>query len=263
MAESSLTSIFNPKRKHEDLEDENPCSKVAKLSSDSLASEWKISSYWEGCLLKELKKDYFSYLAQYVKKERESKSIFPIHDDVFSWTQHCRFNDVKVVILGQDPYHGPNQAHGLSFSVKIGVKPPPSLKNIYKCLEKDGDFKAPSHGFLVGWARQGVLMINAVLTVEKGKANSHKGQGWETVTDHVIKYINKELKNCVFLLWGAQAIKKQVLLNKSKHLVLTTVHPSPLSAHRGFFDCKHFSKTNEYLQKHNKAIIDWTDLPSS
>ena len=263
MAQSSISSFFKPKRKHEDSENDKPCSKIVKLTSDSIANRWKISSSWESCLLSEMNKEYFVSLEKFVDKERNVKCVYPSHDEVFSWTQHCSFKDVKVIILGQDPYHGPNQAHGLCFSVKVGVTPPPSLKNIYKCLVADIDaFKSPSHGYLVGWAKQGVLMLNAVLTVEKGKPNSHKNRGWEKVTDHVIKYISKELDHCVFLLWGSPAIKKQGLINKSNHLILTAVHPSPLSAHRGFLDCKHFSKANEYLQEHNKATIDWSDLPS-
>lgn len=263
MAQSSISTFFESKRKLEES-DEKPSPKVLKTSpSTALLSSWNISSSWEQCLMSETQKDYFKELSEFVNKARENKTIFPSHSDVFSWTQHCKFSDIKVVILGQDPYHGPNQAHGLSFSVKIGINTPPSLKNIFKALSDDiSDFSTPGHGYLVGWARQGVLMLNAVLTVEKSKANSHKGQGWEKLTDHVIKYIGKNMRNCVFLLWGSPAQKKQSLINRSKHLILTSVHPSPLSAHRGFFDCKHFSKANEYLLKHRNTSVDWNDLPA-
>ncbi|XP_063681195.1 uracil-DNA glycosylase-like [Bolinopsis microptera] len=264
MAQAGISSFFKRKRELEDAEEkDNQTCKVLKCSDNLVLKNWDISSSWEKCLSNELAKDYFTSLTEYLAKIRLSKTIYPAHEDVFSWTRYCNLDDVKVVILGQDPYHGPNQAHGLSFSVKIGVPTPPSLKNIYKAIAKDDvdDFDEPGHGYLVGWARQGVLMLNSVLTVEKGKANSHKNQGWEKLTDHVTKYMGYHMKNCVFLLWGSPAIKKMALINKSKHLVLTSVHPSPLSAHKGFFDCKHFSKANEYLRRHEKATIDWNKLP--
>lgn len=267
MTQASISSFFKYKRKSEENEGqegkENKRLKVTTTSDDSTLKKWMVASSWEKCLSDELNKDYFKSLAEFVDKERNSKTIYPTHGDVFSWTRYCNLDDVKVVILGQDPYHGPNQAHGLCFSMKIGVTPPPSLKNIYKAIAKDfGQFNDPGHGYLVGWARQGVLMLNAVLTVERSKANSHKDKGWEKLTDHVIRYIGFHLKNCVFLLWGSPAMKKQSLIDKSKHLVLTSVHPSPLSAHRGFFDCKHFSRANEYLLKHKKESIDWNKLPA-
>eukprot|EP00794_Sanderia_malayensis_P005145 gene5145-5795_t len=169
---------------------------------------------------------------------------------------------VKAVIIGQDPYHGPNQAHGLSFSVPVGIPAPPSLKNMYKELKTDIEgFKIPNHGHLVGWAKQGVLLLNAVLTVEASNANSHQGKGWEHFTDAVIKWINRNNNNVVFLLWGAYAQKKGASIDKKRHCILKGPHPSPLSAHRGFFGCRHFSKANEYLKANNKDPIDWTYLP--
>lgn len=264
MPQATISSFFKTKRKLEDTEEkENSSTKQLKCSNNSVLNHWQISASWEKCLDSELSKDYFKLLSDFVAKERTSKTIYPTHNEVFSWTRYSTLDNVKVVILGQDPYHGPNQAHGLCFSVKIGVPQPPSLKNIFKALAKDiNTFKDPGHGYLIGWARQGVLMLNAVLTVERSKANSHKGKGWENLTDHVVRYIGQNLKSCVFMLWGSPAIKKQSLINKSKHLVLTAVHPSPLSAHRGFFDCKHFSKANDYLVKCNKSAIDWSKLPS-
>jgi uracil-DNA glycosylase len=264
MAQASISSYFKYKRKSDEIDDkENKRQKVLKTSDNSILKYWMVASSWEKCLSDELAKDYFKSLSDFVTKERSSKTIYPSHEEVFSWTHYCNLDDVKVVILGQDPYHGPNQAHGLCFSVKVGVQPPPSLRNIYKAIGKDlVGFNDPGHGYLVGWAKQGVLMLNAVLTVERSKANSHKDKGWEKLTDHVIRYIGFHMKNCVFLLWGSPAMKKQSLIDKSKHLVLTAVHPSPLSAHRGFFDCKHFSKANEYLVKHKKESIDWNKLPA-
>jgi len=213
------------------------------------------------CLKMSLKPHF--QLTSFVEKERLTKTVYPKHSDVFSWTRYCDLNQIKVVILGQDPYHGPGQAHGLCFSVQPGVTPPPSLKNIYKALADDIEgFKVPDHGYLIGWARQGVLLLNAVLTVEKSKANSHKGKGWEKLTDSVIRYISDKMNKCVFVLWGSPAIKKSSLINKDRHLILTSVHPSPLSAYRGFFSCGHFSKCNEYLALHGKDVIDWAHLPN-
>ncbi|XP_068710172.1 uracil-DNA glycosylase-like isoform X2 [Montipora foliosa] len=172
------------------------------------------------------------------------------------------FLQIKVVIIGQDPYHGPRQAHGLCFSVPPGVGIPPSLVNIYKELENDIDgFQAPKHGYLTGWAKQGVLLLNACLTVVASKANSHKDKGWEQFTDAVIRWINSNLTGVVFLLWGAYAQKKGSFIDKKKHCVLKAVHPSPLSAHRGFLGCKHFSQANQYLKKVGKKAIDWRSLP--
>ncbi|XP_067935265.1 uracil-DNA glycosylase-like isoform X1 [Watersipora subatra] len=218
---------------------------------------------WKPCLEKEFAKDYFQKLSEFVKQEKTKHTIYPKIEDVFAWTTACRLNDVKVVILGQDPYHGVNQAHGLCFSVPPGVAMPPSLQNIYKELASDiPGFKAPNHGYLMGWAQQGVLLLNSVLTVRAGLANSHKDKGWETLTDAVIHYLNTNTTNTVFILWGSYAQKKGGHINKSKHCVLKGVHPSPLAAHRGFFGCKHFSQANKYLQTHNKSPVDWNLLPA-
>ena len=261
MSEKDIASFFTLKRKSTE-NDENPAKK-ANISTSSLNIQgFCIGNSWNNCLIGEMNKPYFIKLNDFVSGERKSKTIYPPAKDVFSWTQYCELTNVKVIILGQDPYHGPNQAHGLCFSVKLGVNPPPSLVNIFKAVKNDdAEFKIPPHGYLVGWARQGVLMLNAVLTVERSKANAHKGRGWEKLTDHVIKYISQNLKNCVFLLWGKPAQEKSKLIDAKKHLVLKTVHPSPLSAHRGFLESGHFRKANEYLKEHGKQEIDWNDLP--
>ena len=268
MTQPGIASFFKSKRKLEDnaLLPNSKSKKSENLNDEKRGqlTQLNISSAWEDCLLSEVGKPYMEKLLEFVDKERKQKTVFPSHDDVFSWTRYCKFKDIKVVILGQDPYHGPNQAHGLCFSVNVCIPPPPSLKNIFKALKNDySDFTVPSHGYLVGWARQGVLMINAVLTVERAKANSHKSKGWEKLTDHVIKSVSDQLTNCVFLLWGAPAIKKKALISSSKHHILTAAHPSPLSAYRGFFECQHFLKANEYLASHDIPEIDWTDLPTS
>ncbi|CAF0718267.1 unnamed protein product [Adineta steineri] len=200
---------------------------------------------WYKAFEKEFSKDYFQKLANFIADEREKGvTVYPPPHHVFTFTRMCELNEVKVVILGQDPYHGPNQAHGLCFSVRKGVPPPPSLVNIYKELQADiPGFVAPKHGTLLGWARQGVLLLNACLTVERSKANSHKGKGWEKFTDAVIQYLNDRSANIVFLLWGRDAQNKGARINKARHHVLTCVHPSPLSAYNGFIGCKVFSKT--------------------
>ena len=262
MPQQSLSTFFKPKRPSESAATEQPAPKIAKLASDPDLENLAIGQSWSNCLLEEIQKPYLGELQKFVENERKSKTIYPTPREVFSWSRHCEFEDIKVVILGQDPYHGPNQAHGLCFSVKMGVNPPPSLKNIYKTLLKDIDtFTDPGHGFLIGWARQGVLLLNAVLTVEKSKANSHKGRGWERVTDGVIRQVSKQLNNCVFMLWGGPAKQKDGLIDRKKHLILSSVHPSPLSAHRGFFECGHFSAANKYLVEHGRKAIDWNDLP--
>ncbi|XP_072177327.1 uracil-DNA glycosylase-like [Diadema setosum] len=219
------------------------------------------SHSWAKALSAEFSKPYFIKLQEFVASERRGHTIYPPANQVFTWTQMCPIKDVKVVILGQDPYHGPGQAHGLCFSVRTGIRPPPSLENMFKCLEKDiPGFKHPGHGNLTGWAKQGVLLLNAVLTVRASNANSHKDRGWETFTTAVISWLNANLSGVVFLLWGSYAQKKCSFINSKKHHVLKAVHPSPLSAHRGFFDCQHFSKTNELLKKSGKKPIDWTRL---
>jgi len=216
---------------------------------------------WYQALKSEFEKPYFKKLSEFVCGERAKQTIFPRPEHVWSWTQHAPA-DLKVVILGQDPYHGPGQAHGLCFSVQRGVKSPPSLANMFKELEADVDgFKRPGHGCLVGWARQGVLLLNACLTVQSAKPNSHKDQGWEKLTDAVIKHISGNLDHVVFLLWGAFAQKKGDMVDKTRHHILTSTHPSPLSAHRGFLGCRHFSKCNELLVEHGREPIDWSKLP--
>ncbi len=214
---------------------------------------------WHDVIGSEKDQDYFKETLAYVANERKNgKTIYPPQEDVFSAFRYNELADIKVVILGQDPYHGPNQAHGLSFSVRPGVPAPPSLVNIYKELEKDIEgFTRPPHGYLASWAQQGVLLLNTVLTVEKGKAHSHAHLGWETFTDRVIAAINEHRSDVIFLLWGAHAQKKGKIIDTKKHHVLTAPHPSPLSAHRGFLGCRHFSQTNQLLQQQGLAPINW------
>ncbi|XP_009558788.2 uracil-DNA glycosylase isoform X1 [Cuculus canorus] len=216
---------------------------------------------WRKQLAGEFSKPYFMQLMEFVAEERKRYTVYPPPDQVFTWTQMCDIRDVKVVILGQDPYHGPNQAHGLCFSVQKPVPPPPSLENIYRELSTDIEgFTHPGHGDLTGWAKQGVLLLNAVLTVRAHHATSHKERGWEQFTDVVVSWLNKNLHGVVFMLWGAYAQKKGSSIDRKRHHVLQTVHPSPLSVNRGFFGCRHFSKTNELLKKSGKTPIDWRAL---
>ena len=217
---------------------------------------------WHDVLAEEKEKPYFIETLSMVAKERAAgKTVYPPQKDVFNAFRLTELGDVKVVILGQDPYHGPNQAHGLAFSVLPGVAVPPSLVNMYKELVTDiPGFQRPNHGFLESWARQGVLLLNTVLTVEAGKAHSHARFGWETFTDRVIAVINEHRENVVFLLWGSHAQKKGSIIDRQRHHVLQAPHPSPLSAHRGFFGCGHFSKTNEWLEQHGEQPIDWTPV---
>lgn len=214
---------------------------------------------WTDALGQEQQQAYFlDTLAQVEQERGQGITVYPPEEHVFSAFQSTPLEQVKVVILGQDPYHGPNQAHGLCFSVLPGVKTPPSLVNIYKELAQDIEgFTIPSHGYLQSWAEQGVLLLNTVLTVQEGKAHSHKHLGWEKYTDQVIKVLNEHKEGLVFLLWGAHAQKKAASIDRSKHTVLAGPHPSPLSAHRGFFGCKHFSATNEALAKQGLAEINW------
>lgn len=214
---------------------------------------------WQSALGNEKQKEYVVELLERVKQAREAGSvIYPPQPDVFNALKYTPLDKVNVVILGQDPYHGPNQAHGLCFSVQAGVKTPPSLKNMYKELLTDIDgFVEPNHGTLTPWAEQGVLLLNTVLTVEQGKAHSHAKWGWETFTDKVIDVVNANCENVVFLLWGSHAQKKGKHIDREKHKVLHAPHPSPLSAHRGFLGCKHFSQTNEYLVEKGKTPINW------
>lgn len=217
---------------------------------------------WKNALKEEFGKSYMDELRTFLKKELQSKkTIFPKPKDIFTAFNTTPFDSVKVVILGQDPYHGPGQAHGLSFSVPPGVRIPPSLLNIYKELKNDLGIDPPKHGYLKSWAEQGVLLLNAVLTVEAEKPASHKDRGWEKFTDHIIRLLNDSDSPKVFFLWGAYAQKKGAIIDRKKHLVIESVHPSPLSASRGFFGTKPFSKANAFLIKNKISPIDW-ELPA-
>jgi len=220
----------------------------------------KISAGWKKALSNEFKKDYFLGIVELLKNEIESKQvIYPPGPFIFNAFNTTVLKDVKVVIIGQDPYHGPNQAHGLSFSVQKGIKPPPSLVNIYKEIEADLGINMPrKYGDLTQWAKQGVLLLNASLTVRANQPNSHAGIGWQIFTDEVINLLNTEKKNIVFLLWGNFAKEKGANIDEGRHLVLKAMHPSPFAADKGFFGCRHFSKTNEYLVKNGIDPIDWT-----
>ncbi|MBR1884507.1 MAG: uracil-DNA glycosylase [Clostridia bacterium] len=214
-------------------------------------------TYFENLLNEERKKEYFKQLTMFVNKEYRTKTVFPPKDKIFSSIKLTPYEDIKVVIIGQDPYHGVGEAHGLSFSVMPGIKVPPSLQNIFKELHDDLGCYIPNNGFLEKWAKQGVLLLNSVLTVVKDMPGSHRGKGWETFTDTIIKEINKKDTPVVFLLWGSYAKEKEALITSPKHLVLKTVHPSPFSARNGFFGCKHFSKTNAFLKEHGMKEIDF------
>ena len=217
----------------------------------------KIEAGWKAILQDEFDKPYFIKLTDFVRSEYQSKTIFPPASQIFNAFDQCRFDDTKVVIIGQDPYHDVNQAHGLCFSVNDGIKIPPSLRNIYKEIELDLGQTPSKSGNLIHWAQQGVLLLNATLTVQAHQAGSHQKKGWETFTDAVIKKLSDEKEHLVFLLWGAYAQKKGELIDHNKHLILKSVHPSPLSASRGFFGNKHFSKTNEFLIKQGLQAIKW------
>lgn len=217
----------------------------------------KMDSSWKKVLEGEFEKTYFQQLAEYVKSEYRNSTVFPQPTHIFRAFDACPYNQVKVVILGQDPYHGEGQANGLAFSVNEGVPFPPSLLNIYKEILADVGKPIPSTGGLERWSQQGVLLLNATLTVEAHKAGSHQGRGWEEFTDAVVTFLAEDKQDLVFLLWGAYAIKKGEMIDRNKHLVLEAPHPSPLSAHRGFFGCNHFSKANVYLQMAGKDPIEW------
>ncbi len=214
---------------------------------------------WTSIIQDEAKKPYYQAMREFVKSERDAgKTIFPKDEWVYNALSATPFDKVKVVILGQDPYHGEGQAHGLAFSVQKGITPPPSLRNIYQTLKHEyPEFNIPKHGNLMEWAEQGVLLLNTVLTVEKSKAHSHAKIGWETLTDRLISELNEKREQLVFLLWGAHAQKKGAKIDRNRHLVLTSVHPSPLSAYRGFFECGHFTQTNQYLEENGLSPIDW------
>ncbi|AIT09951.1 uracil-DNA glycosylase [Candidatus Francisella endociliophora] len=214
---------------------------------------------WSDILSEEKQKPYFKQILEFLANEMSlGKVIFPAKENIFNAFKYTEFDNLKVVILGQDPYHNYNQAHGLAFSVQKGVDIPPSLKNIYKELaDSIGDFQIPDHGCLESWAKQGVFLLNTTLTVEAHKANSHKGIGWERFTDTVIQKISANKQDVVFMLWGSHARKKKSLIDVSKHLILESTHPSPLSAYRGFLGCNHFNECNEYLVRKNLSQIDW------
>jgi uracil-DNA glycosylase len=217
---------------------------------------------WDQLLKDEFQKEYYQKLRKFLAYEYRTRTIYPDMYDIFNALKYTSYSDVKAVILGQDPYHGPGQAHGLCFSVKKGVPQPPSLQNIFKEIQSDLGIVMPkNHGELTSWTKQGVLLMNTVLTVRAGQANSHKGMGWEIFTDHVISLLNEREKPIVFLLWGANARNKASLITNPRHKILTCAHPSPLSAYNGFFGCKHFSKTNEFLQSIGSEPIDWQIEP--
>lgn len=212
---------------------------------------------WQELLEGEMEKEYYQRLREFLVKEYRTRTIYPDMHDIFNALHYTSYKDVKVVILGQDPYHGPNQAYGLSFSVKPGVRIPPSLINIYKELKDDLGCYIPNNGTLTKWAKEGVLLLNTSLTVRAGEANSHSKIGWEIFTDHIIKLLNKREDPVIFILWGNNAIKKRDLITNPQHYIITSVHPSPLSASRGFFGSKPFSKTNKFLESIGKKPIDW------
>ncbi|MDN3690003.1 uracil-DNA glycosylase [Cyclobacterium jeungdonense] len=217
----------------------------------------KIENSWKELLQDEFSKPYFESLANFIKQEYQTKTIYPKGSHIFNAFEFCPVDQTKVVILGQDPYHGPGQAHGLSFSVQEGIPFPPSLLNIFKELKSDLGLPFPSHGNLEKWAKQGVLLLNATLTVEAHKAGSHQNKGWEMFTDKVVETLANRKENIVFLLWGAYAQKKAQIISDDRHLKLHAPHPSPLSAHRGFLGCKHFSQANAYLEKSGLTSIKW------
>ena len=217
----------------------------------------KFNNDWDDLLRDEFKKDYFIKLRKFLEEEASMGTILPPKEEIFTAFRLTAYKDVKVVILGQDPYHGVGQSHGLAFSVKPGVKIPPSLRNIFKELEFSTDFKTPNNGYLIEWAEQGVLSFNTVLTVREANANSHRRKGWENFTDQVIKYLNDREDPIIFMLWGNNAKDKIKMITSPNHYILTAVHPSPLSASRGFFGCNHFNKANEILLKEGKEPIKW------
>ncbi len=217
----------------------------------------QIETSWKELLMDEFRSSYFSSLKEFLVEEKKTFKIYPPGKEIFSAFNYTPFENVKVVILGQDPYHGKGQAHGLCFSVAKGVKPPPSLVNIFKELNSDIGTSIPDHGSLIKWAEQGVLLLNATLTVRGSQAGSHQGKGWENFTNAVIKKISENKTSVVFLLWGRYAQEKESLIDLNNHFVLKAAHPSPFSAYNGFFGCKHFSKTNNILKKQNLTPIDW------
>ncbi len=212
---------------------------------------------WDDILKEEFEKDYYKNLRQFLINEYKTQKVYPSMYEIFEALKHTSYKDTKVLILGQDPYHGENQAHGLSFSVKKGVKTPPSLLNIYKELNNDLGLYIPNNGYLMSWSEQGVLLLNTVLTVREGQPNSHKDKGWEIFTDKIISLLNEREEPVIFILWGNNARNKKCLINNNKHFILEAPHPSPLSASRGFFGCGHFSKVNNILKNLKKSQINW------
>lgn len=211
---------------------------------------------WDVLLEGEFQKEYYLRLRQFLKQEYRTRTIYPDMYDIFNALKYTAYKDVKVVILGQDPYHGPGQAHGLAFSVQKGVPTPPSLQNIFKELQNDLGVTPPTHGYLIDWAKNGVLLLNTSLTVRAGQAASHRGMGWEIFTDRVIELLDQRKEPMVFLLWGSHAKQKVPLIKSGRHLVLTAAHPSPLSAYNGFFGCRHFSAATRFLNQHG-VQMDW------
>lgn len=218
----------------------------------------QIGNEWDEILKDEFQSDYYAQIRETLKQEYASHEIYPPMQDIFNALRYTSYSDVKAVLLGQDPYHGPGQAHGLCFSVRPGVAPPPSLQNIFKELQSDMGLPAPHSGCLIPWAKEGVLMLNTTLTVRRSQANSHSKIGWTKFTDAIIQKLNDHEQPIVFLLWGSNARSKKALITNPNHLILETVHPSPLSAHQGFFGSRHFSQCNEFLMAHGIAPIDWT-----
>lgn len=217
----------------------------------------KLENKWDDLLKDEFEKDYYKKIREFLKYEYSHYRVYPDMNDIFNSLKYADYDNIKVVIIGQDPYHEEGQAHGLSFSVKPGIEIPPSLVNIYKELHDDLGCYIPNNGYLVKWAKQGVLLLNNVLTVRAHLANSHKNCGWETFTDEIIRQLNEREKPVVFLMWGSCAKQKEALITNPNHYILKTVHPSPLSAYRGFFGCKHFSKTNKIIVENGEEPIDW------
>jgi len=227
------------------------------MMNDNSADNIKIENSWKQILYNELNAKYFLNLKEFLRTEKMLHTIYPPGQLIFNAFNSTPFDKVKIVILGQDPYHGQGQAHGLCFSVPEGITPPPSLKNIFKELNSDLGINIPNHGNLIKWAEQGVLLLNATLTVRANLAGSHQKKGWETFTDACISLISSQKSNVVFLLWGNYAKAKKPLIDESKHLILEAAHPSPLSAYNGFYGCKHFSKTNQFLKNKNIPEINW------
>lgn len=227
-----------------------------------MAGRVQLEASWLAALESEFQQPYMQQLKHFLQAQKaQGATVFPRGGEIFNAFEHTPLDRVKVVILGQDPYHGPGQAHGLCFSVRPGVAIPPSLRNIYKEIERDLGIPPPDHGNLNHWADQGVLLLNSVLTVNAGQAGSHQGKGWETFTDRVVEVVNRECEGVVFLLWGSYAQRKGAVIDRERHCVLTAPHPSPLSAHRGFLGCGHFSAANAWLEQRGQAPIDWSLPP--